>query len=352
MSQDNYSRLARKLLTESLRVRKGENVTIETWNNGLPLASKVVLEAKRIGASPLVIFEDEDAFVEAATEVSKENLGKMGKHESSMLSQTDAYVFIPGPPLGGFSRQVPDEARSASTAYNSSWYDAAAKAKLRGVRLSHGYVGGDLAQAYGKSKDSIVRHLINAALCDYGEVKKDADRIVEKLVDGVDGRIVSGGQKLDFKFRGEVAVEDGVVDGKDITEENNVAYIPPGYVGKDVEPESVSGAIGFPVLITRYGKISGAEMRFKNGELVEWKARVGRETLNTIFNRAPQGKKTITYVTVGLNPVMKFGFTQDRFVKGAAGVTITSIASETGRRSTLIAGVIPKATASIAGKQI
>src|SRR3989304_6661754 len=99
MQEQIYTALAKKILDESLHLKKGETLVIETWNNGLPFARKVIIEAKRRGVIPLTIFEDEDAFIEAGRTLSDENIGKMGRHEFNMLTGTDAYIFIPGPQI-------------------------------------------------------------------------------------------------------------------------------------------------------------------------------------------------------------------------------------------------------------
>ena len=70
--------VARKVVTESLRLKKGESVTVETWNNGLPLARRVVVEARKVGALPIMIFEDEDTYVEGVKNVAEGSGGQMG----------------------------------------------------------------------------------------------------------------------------------------------------------------------------------------------------------------------------------------------------------------------------------
>src|SRR5215472_16361855 len=89
------SQVARKVVSESLRLNKGESVTVETWNNGMSLALAVVGEARRVGAHPIMIFEDEDTYVDGVKNAPKDALGRMGRHEYELLSATDAYFFIP-----------------------------------------------------------------------------------------------------------------------------------------------------------------------------------------------------------------------------------------------------------------
>jgi hypothetical protein len=64
MNQSLLDLVVEKVLRDSLRLRKGENVTIETWNSGLPFAERVGVLARKAGALPLLFFEDEDSFIE------------------------------------------------------------------------------------------------------------------------------------------------------------------------------------------------------------------------------------------------------------------------------------------------
>ena len=143
MRTELYSQVAKKVLKDSLHLKKGETLTVETWNNGLPFAREVVKEARRIGCIPITLLEDEAAFLDGVRNASREIVGLMGKQEYAMLSGSDGYVFIPGPPLGTYTRKITRQEYVDSTRYNDSWYKAAKKANLRGVRLTFGYVGLD-----------------------------------------------------------------------------------------------------------------------------------------------------------------------------------------------------------------
>ena len=44
-----YTKVARKVLTETLQVKKGDSVTVETWDNGLPFARRALAEARVMG---------------------------------------------------------------------------------------------------------------------------------------------------------------------------------------------------------------------------------------------------------------------------------------------------------------
>jgi leucyl aminopeptidase (aminopeptidase T) len=311
-----YRRVARKVLTETLGMKKGEALTVETWNNGLDFARFVVAEARAMGCTALTVFEDEGAYVEGVRRAPKDSLGLMGKNEYTLLAGTDAYVFVPGQALSSYSRTLTPAELEDSTRYNSSWYDAAAKAKLRGARFAFGYVGKDLARMLGKSVEKIVKEQLEAALTDYGEVSRRGANLASKLSDGSETTIESGGSSLRFSLRGYLEIEDGLVDEKDLADGNNMTYVPPGYVTKELEPESVEGKLKLSATLTRYGVLAGAELEFKNGVLIGWKGE-DRGILKKLLNPIPEGKRKLTVLGIGTNPAMRYGLGQDRFVSGA-----------------------------------
>jgi len=86
-----YSQVAKKVLKDSLHMKKGETLTVETWNNGLPFAREVVKQARRIGCIPITLLEDEAAFLDGVRNASKESVGLMGLERVT----TDRVPLIP-----------------------------------------------------------------------------------------------------------------------------------------------------------------------------------------------------------------------------------------------------------------
>jgi leucyl aminopeptidase (aminopeptidase T) len=324
-----YGQVARKVLGESLSVKKGESLVVETWNNGLPFARHVVVEARRIGAVPITLFEDEEAYIEGVRKGDADSVGVMGKHEQAMLSSSDAYVFIPGPPIGALSRKLERKEVADSTRYNQSWYEAAAKAKLRGARLPFGYVDEDIARALGKSVRAIVTHQLRGALTDFGALGARARAIAPQLRDGATVKLATPRALLAFTLNGESEISDGVVDQEDIATENNVAYIPPGYVYKQVDPSSASGTLSLSPLLSLYGPVKDALLEFERGKLTRWSSRSSQNTLNKIVEATAEQSRVAGGLLIGLNPDLKYGYGQNTLVGGVvaircAGVTATT----------------------------
>ncbi len=320
MADKLLSSVAQKLLSESLQVKKGETVTVETWNTGLPLALEVVKQARRAGCLPVVVFEDEDTYVDGVKSAPKDVLGLMGKHEYGSLSGTDAYVFIPGPPLGPYYSRITREEYASSTKYNNSWYEAAEKAKLRGVRLTFGYVGDDLAKYLGKSVEQVARAQLKAVLVDFAKVRSEGSEVAEKLHDGSRAALVTKAGELKFALKGSASVEDGVVAGDDVAHGENVAYLPPGMVSVDVDASSASGSVALSPSLTRLGYAPPVTLEFEKGRLVDWSGTKPAPMLEKVLKSVAESNRTLSLLTLGLNEALGYGYGQDRFVSGSASI--------------------------------
>lgn len=339
-----YSEVAKKILSDSLHIKKGESITIETWSNSLLLARQIVIEARKIGAVPLLMVEDEEAYVDGLKHMPKEMVGTMGKHEYNLLVGTDAYIFIPGPPLGSFYPKLTNEERWAGMRYNSSWYETAEKARLRGVRLAVGYVGEDLAALLGKSVDQIVLHQLKAVLeSDFASISVSAKRLKAYLQDGATCEVSSSdGLTLSFALKGETEIEDATVDEEDVANGYNMAYVPPGFVGKGVDSSSVSGRIRISASATTFGQIKDAILEFESGKLTRWLSKNSRDKLDKLVESIADDSRKLSILTIGLNPSMKYGYGQDRFVEGALGLSL----------SFRLSGVVQKGSLTVGGKKI
>ena len=332
MSASLLDRVADKVLRESLRVGAGQNVTIETWNTGLAFAQRTALRARRIGAAPTLLFEDEDSFVTGVRSTPKKYLGRMGEHERALLSRTDAYVFVPGPILGGSPRLSRNEV-TRSTVYNSSWYDAAKKARLRGVRMAFGYVGTDLARILRKPVDRIVEHQLRTSLVDFQKVRRVGlalSRLVRPRREVV---VRADGENLSFELGKEDALDDGMVDRRDLATGANMTNIPPGYYGREIVPSSLTGAVRLYAPVPRIGAIADLRLEFDHGRLTNWSSEEDPRWLNGLIAATPKGRRRLSAVVVGLNPSLRYGYGQDRLAQGA--VTFFGMFQGTTRAATL-----------------
>lgn len=311
-----YTKVAKKVLNETLHVKRGDSVTVETWDNGLPFARRALAEARAMGCTAVMIYEDERVYVEGVRRAPKDKVGLMGKNEYGLLAGTDGYIFIPGQALGSLSKTLKRNERDQSTRYNDSWYEAAQKAGLKGARLSFGYVGNDLARALGKNVQEVVRGQLNSYLVDLGQISQSASLVSPHFGNGARAELGTESSNLTFTLKGELTVEDGQVDEEDKKSGNNMTYIPPGFVSKDVEPESANGSVVLRDSLTDYGVVPQVKLVFKEGRVVSWES-ASKGAVKKVFENIPLEDRKLKLLVVGLNPKLDYGLGQDRFVRGA-----------------------------------
>ena len=88
---------ARNVLSVTLGTQAGDDVIVETWDHGLPIAEAFVHQIRNLGAHPMLLLEHEEAFWKDVESISGDKLGKVGEHESAAIEKAKGYVFITGP---------------------------------------------------------------------------------------------------------------------------------------------------------------------------------------------------------------------------------------------------------------
>jgi leucyl aminopeptidase (aminopeptidase T) len=324
--------VAERVLRESLRLKKGENVTIETWNNGLPLARRALVHSRELGAVPVLIFEDEESYVEGLKMSPKDTIGKMGRHESALLSKTDAYIFIPGPVLGGSPKLTRDEVVK-STGYNHSWYRVAKAARLRGARLTFGYVGEEMARVLGKRLPDVVEHQPRASLVDFRKIRVKGKKLAKLMKPRGKVTVRAQGEALRFRLGREQETDDAVVDREDVAAGNIMTNVPPGYFVREIVSDTLSGAVRMHEPLPRLGTVVDIRLEFAGGKLKSWESEKSQEWLDEFVMKTPEKSRTFSAAVVGLNPLMGDGYAQDRLVEGA--ITLFGMFQGTTRKGSL-----------------
>src|SRR3990172_3097560 len=195
----DYRQVARTAVRKSLAVKKGENVIVETWNHGLPIAKEVIYELRDVGATSLLLFEDEETYWRSLKELPKQKLGQVGSHEWAAMKEADAYVFVPGPADVARIREIGWEKYDAATAYNLKWYKNAERWGLRGVRISLGYATQQRANSYGFDWAAWQQMLVAACGADPKAIGTRGRRLEKAL--GTAGRVhVTAPNGTDYTF--------------------------------------------------------------------------------------------------------------------------------------------------------
>ncbi|HYS70960.1 MAG TPA: aminopeptidase [Thermoplasmata archaeon] len=351
-----YETLAKNVLKKTLHVKPGENVTVETWNHGIPIAREFVYQIRAMGARSLLTFEDEEAFWRSAAELPKAKQGKVGSHEWAAMKEADAYVFITGPADIVKMREL-REGYNGMVGYNSEWYERAEKYRTRGARIGLGYVTEQRARAYGFDLEAWRRMMLDASSVDPSVLRKNGQKI-QRLLGGKGHVLVThpNGTHFEFDLAGRKPVLDaGVVTKELLDQGEGMVSVPAGELAVLPDQKSGEGTIRFDRPIASFGRLmTGVTIAFENGRVAKWSAAENEDMMRSQWQRAKGGKDLLAGFQIGLNPAAQTGYLQDYLVAGNAYVAIGD-AEEFGGKSTTdfyLASTLSGATVAIDDKTV
>jgi len=357
-TQIDYRPVARTAVRKSLAVKKDENVIVETWNHGLPIAREVVYELRDIGANAMLLFEDEETYWRSLRDLPNSRLGKVGTHEWSAMKEADAYVFVPGPADIARIREVGWEKYDAATAYNTSWYKNAQRWKVRGVRIGLGYATQQRADSYGFDWAAWQQMLVDACAVEPKTFAAPGRKLAKRFSRKGEVHVTApNGTDITFNLPGRTPeLSDGVTDARDVEEGNNMATLPGGTVYSTADEATGDGTFVADRPQPYLGRwMKGISFEFKGGRLAHYEVREGGEDLASRYAKDKDpGKSRLAGLIVGLNPALRYGFLQDTSVAGALHLGFGSNEEGGGKNKGdfYLGATLSTATVTVDGKEI
>jgi len=354
----DYRPVARTAVRRSLAVKKGENVIVETWNHGLPLAKELVYELRDVGARSILLFEDEDTYWRSLQELPKQKLGHVGSHEWAALKEADCYIFVPGPADVRRIREIGWEKYDAATAYNTAWYKNAERWGIRGVRIGLGYATRQRADSYGFDWAAWQQMLVDACVADPKGLGATGRKLERLLRREASVRVTApNGTDFTFDLPGRSCeVNDGVTDKRDVEEGNNMCNLPGGSVYSTADETSGEGTFVADRPAGYLGKwMRGVSFTFRDGRLDRYEVAEGGEHLAKQFTKDKDaGKNRLAGLSIGLNPMLRYGFLQDASVAGAfhLGFGANEEGGGKNKGDFYLGGNLTNATVAVDGKAI
>ena len=299
--------MAEVVLRDSLGVRPGENVTIESWSESIPWARSFVSEARRIGAHPMALYEDEAEYWRSLSRPGPSTLGSVGSHEWAALDRTNAYVFFYGPSDWPRYDALSPATLDRVQGYNPEWYRRAEGARLRGARMWLGRTSPAAAARFGVDLDAWRDELVRAAVVSPKILRASGRRIGRRLARGKTVLIAHpNGTQLELRLKGyPVLLDDGMVDPTDVKAGNNVTSIPGGVVGVALDERYAHGTfVGNRSVNLPDGPALGGQWTFRDHRLASYSYGEGVARFEKPFRKAPAGRDIASYLSIGLNPAI------------------------------------------------
>jgi leucyl aminopeptidase (aminopeptidase T) len=308
----NPPAVARALVGSALRLKRDEHLVVASWNHTLPWASAVVAEARRIGAFPTLLLEDEGAFwrsIELAPSTSR--WAALPRTTHAALRRADAVLYFPGPADRPRLRRLPPAVRAPLLDEDDRWQRRIRTAGARGVRCLLGYASDAQSEIWGVPgalwRNQLVRGILNA---EYDRIVGHGARVARQLQRGRELRITSdNGTDVRLRLRGRTPwVDDGEVGPDDRRHGRPVATAPAGSVVVAVEERSAHGvAIASRPSYLAGGRAEGAQWEIEDGRLRNYWYPEGGEAFDAEFSVAPRGRETVGLFSLGLNGALPSG---------------------------------------------
>ncbi len=327
--QKSYEKYAKKIVNDVLHLKAGENLTIEAWEHQLPFAKEVRYQARKLGANVLLFVEDDENYFRLLEEGKEASLGQVGKHEWSLLENSDAYVFFPGPADALRQSMSDAKRRSKSTAYNQEWYRRASKAGVRGVRVRTSYVTPSRANMMGFEYQKWMLNTLGAIDVDYAKIDRRGKRLVSLFRSGKNVKIESpSGTELQLKLRGaNPHLYSGTMSkAPTFNIYSSMTYIPGSELDIVPDEKSANGTVFVDRPSFSGSKaIEGLKLTFEKGRLKKYSADKNEELFRKSYEEAKGGKDRIGAIVLGLTPKLDYGFNMDFHVEGSVTIGLGSL---------------------------
>jgi leucyl aminopeptidase (aminopeptidase T) len=307
------SSIASIVLKQTLRVKAGETVTVEAWSAVRPWAMAFVREARRMGAFPLVLYEDEETYWQSVAEAKPAVVGTLPRHEQSLLEKTDAYVYFWGPADRGRFEKADGASGGALTRFNDPWYAVANRARLRLVRMYLGLVSPQDAKRYHIGYAEWRNEVVEASLVEPESMHSLGAKVAKRFEHG-DRVVVThpNGTHLELRLKHRqpnlfagVLESEPAVRGKRNMHGTGVrdSPYPAGVVSVAVDEEFAEGTlVSNAPTRTRDTPWSGGQWEFSGGHLVSYRYTSGRAEFQRRFAAGRKGRDQPAALSVGLNP--------------------------------------------------
>jgi len=296
-------RFAKQVVGKSMRIVEGESVFISTVQQGLGLAEAMALECDVVGAKPLVVVYSNAYMAKALTKPNEKFVEATPNHMLRAIEATDVYIAVGRPALS----DVPVPRIGAWRRGRKPISDAMDKKGVRWVGI--GYPTPKRAKESGISLAKFGNAILSALDIDYEELVKKGRSLVKAVCDASAVHLTSDkGTDIEFEVKGRKwIIDDGVISQEDVEAGDVGLNLPCGEVFICPVETSANGTVFFDVPTNYYGhKISGINLEFKDGKMVNFDAEYGKKDFKDVLDAATGDKDRFAEFAIGLNPKARF----------------------------------------------
>ena len=294
--------LARKIVRDCYRVKKGDMVLISTDRNILDLAMAVGVECHQVGATPGIMVTSSEYSSSCYKVATVETLCQTPKHILAACDTLDVYMSLAAPSDPALLRDVPAEKMKAIAEANKPVQDKITAQKVRSGGVMLPTPG--LAKLFNLTYEELERKILKALDTDYEKMLQIGRRLENVLRGSTEVEVSSkSGTNIMFSVAGRHwLIDDGVISDEDVARGDVILNLPTGEVFIAPVEDSVSGVFVMDTPRFYKGlKIAGVRLRFENGKIVDFKAEEGEDAFKEILETNTGDKDKFAEFGIGIN---------------------------------------------------
>lgn len=296
-------------MRNSLRLARGENLLIETWSATLPWATSLAMEARILGARPLLSLTDEASYWRAVSEAPESQAGRVGGHEWAALKTSDAFVHLHGPMDIVREERLPPAVVRQARSNDHELMRVLQKYGVRSLRWDLGRTSEVWAKRYGVNLQTWRKQLIEATTVDPRSMRRVGVWVADRLRRGREAKLShANGTELSLRLAGRRPwVDDGMIDEEDVRAGQVVQVVPSGVTNVTVSETEAEGTIvsnstGVMFSAVRESPLGPGRWTFRGGSVASYRAPIGGAAFRREMRRLGNPPLHPGLLSVGLNP--------------------------------------------------
>lgn len=324
----DHPQVAHEILDVCLHVKAGERIWIQGWDHTADFARALAAECATRRCSAHLTVRDEQAWLRSVIEGPAKKLETVSPQEARTLARSDYFVFTMGPKSPIPWSAIPVKRRPLvslwlDTRYDKSmyarrWARIAKKHRVRMLAVEATLATPERAKVLGLNYKKWRNVMFRGCMIDHKELARRS-KVLAGLMSGVDGVSIStsSGTRLSLALdRRKVDVSDGVMT-QAMAEKGRVVFLPAGAVEVSVDEASAEGTIVYDTRVRVDSKpVEGLRLDVREGRIRKFDAVRGSGVFGQYLKNGGRGAGRLAFLGFGLNPNLRFGYTQDDKVLG------------------------------------
>lgn len=298
---------AATLITANAGVQADDIVLITGTAQDLQLLEDLAVQARRIGAHPLIVVGSDRLQRRMFLDVPPELDTQSPRLALELARIVDVQINVPPGNDPDLLAEVPAE-RFAAVGKTFEAVDAAEREHgRRYIELSNEMYPTDWrAERFGLSREELSDLFWSAVQVEPAQLRAAGEAIQSRLEKGKTLRITDpNGTDLEVGIEGRTAfVSDGVIDESDLAKgaAGRSVWLPAGEVYVTPVPGTARGKVVVDRSFVEGQELLDLTLEFQDGRVTSMTAASGLERLKALYDAADDAKAEFAYVDIGLNP--------------------------------------------------